>query len=199
MNGQEEQNKNNLAEARANGLSNPNTSASTDSGNPKERLEAARNLSANKTQNASSNASDTKKRAKQMLQALSAMSLGNYVDPFMDWIFGIALCFAILKDVVDLVGLGSLPVIGTVITFFASAIIFFSLLLAGGGGKKKKWAKKYGIIIVGTLLEFLFGLNFLPVETCVVIAVYGLTLIERKEAAEEQEQQAEGKPRESFA
>ncbi len=128
-----------------------------------------------------------------------AISLMNYIDPFWDWIFGIALSFAILKDIVDLVGLGSLPVIGTLITFFASSIIFFALLLAGGGGKKKRWAKKYGILIAGTIIEFIFGIDFLPIETCVVIIVYGLTLMERRESEEDEQKQQAEIAQESFA
>lgn len=134
-------------------------------------------------------ASKRKEIKKRMSKVISAMSLSNYIRPFDDWVFGIALSFAILKDISDLTGLGSLPVIGTIITFFVSAIIFFSLLIAGSGSKKnlaKNLVKKYGTLAIGTLVEFIFGIDFLPIETCVVILTFFFVLRERQETAEEQ-------------
>lgn len=176
----------------------------------KDRLEKARQESAaKKTAAASSVAKDIvgrrkeiKKRAKQVLLSLS---LANHIDPLWDWIFGIALSFAILKDIVDLVGLGSLPVVGTLITFFASSVIFFALLLAGSGAKNKTkgYLKKYGTLAIGTMIEFVFGIDFLPIETCVVVLTYVFVLQERQEEAMEKEaeknQQAEMESQESFA
>jgi hypothetical protein len=125
------------------------------------------------------NARQTKE---QITASFKLISLGKYMDPFMDWMYGIALTLAILKDISDFVGLGSLPVIGTLITFSVSFIIGMIMFLTGSGMKKrfvKALLKRYGALIIGSLLEMLFGLNFFPIETCMIIIVFYLTLRER--------------------
>lgn len=90
-------------------------------------------------------------------------------------IFAIGL--ALLKDLLDYVGIGSLPAVGTVITFIfviAIAMILFlaapkyftgnMIMLLGGGGVE----------------SFLFGLNFLPILTATVLAIYIKMIIKRK-------------------
>jgi hypothetical protein len=112
-----------------------------------------------------------------------AASLLKHMNLFNDWLFAIAMIVAVLKDLLDYVGIGSLPAIGTVVTLCASILIGFIILLAGGGGKKQM--AKYLILIAGTLIEMLFGLNFIPGETGMVIAIYIVVLMDRKIAAEE--------------
>lgn len=116
----------------------------------------------------------------------NAVSLMKYFDPFMDWFYGIALCLAIFKDISDFVGLGSLPVIGTLITFAVSFTIGLIMFLTGSGGKRgnakrivKSLAKRYGTLVAGTGVEMFFGLNFFPIETAMVAVVFYLTLQER--------------------
>jgi hypothetical protein len=56
------------------------------------------------------------------------------------------------------------------------------MLLVGSGNKKKAVSgmfKKGGLILGGTLVEFLPGLDFLPIETLTVAGIYYLTLVER--------------------
>jgi len=123
-----------------------------------------------------------------------AVSLMKYFDPFMDWLFGIALCFALFKDVSDFVGIGSLPVIGTLVTFAVSFIIGMIMFITGSGGKRgnakrivKSLAKRYGTLAAGTGVEMFFGLNFFPIETAIVVIVFYLTLKERMLAAKEEQ------------
>ena len=116
------------------------------------------------------------------MASFKLISLGKYMDPFMDWLFGIALTLAIFKDISDFVGLGSLPLIGTLITFAVSFIIGMIMFITGSGMKKrivKALLKKYGVLIFGSFLEMFFGLNFFPIETFMVIIVFYLTLRER--------------------
>jgi hypothetical protein len=125
---------------------------------------------------------NAKQTKAQIMASFKLISLGKYIDPFMDWLYGIALTLAIFKDISDFIGLGSLPVIGTLITFAVSFIIGMIMFLTGSGMKKrivKSLAKRYGVLIIGSLLEMLFGLNFFPIETSVVIIVFYLTLRER--------------------
>ena len=83
-----------------------------------------------------------------------------------------ALMVAILKDLLDLVLIGSLPGIGTIVTFTFSLLIFFLLMLSGSS-KSYSTSKKGMILLGGTLTEgILFGLNFLPIETLTVLAIY---------------------------
>lgn len=157
----------------------------------KARLEAARQAgttekiktAAGTAKSIARNRKEIKKRAQQVL---SSMSLSRYVDPWKDWLFGIALIFAMLKDIMDFTGLGMF------FTIFASIIIFFALFLAGSGGKKNTAAsfiKKYGTLAIGTVIEFIFGIDFLPLETLIVVLVYFFTLQERQ--AEETEAESD--------
>lgn len=118
------------------------------------------------------------------------LALIKHFDPFWDWLYGIALSAALLKDIVDLVGIGSLPVIGTVITLMAT-ITIFAVMLITGNFFKKRWAKKIGVVFLGTAVEIIFGLNFLPVETAVVIIVFYLALDDRRKAAEAVKEKAQ--------
>jgi len=127
----------------------------------------------------------------------NAVSLMKYFDPFMDWLFGIALCFALFKDISDFVGLGSLPVIGTLVTFGVSFIIGMIMFITGSGGKRgnakrviKSLAKRYGTLVAGTGVEMFFGLNFFPIETAMVVVVFYLTLQERMLADKEEKMTA---------
>ncbi len=97
---------------------------------------------------------------------------------------------AILKDLLDFVAIGSLPAIGTIVTICFSIAIFFLLLFS----KKNKELddmrliiRKAVVPICGTVAEgFIFGLNFLPIETMVVYIIYYMD----KHSANEQIKQA---------
>lgn len=83
-----------------------------------------------------------------------------------------ALFVAALKDVLDFMLIGSLPGLGSVITFCFSLFIFFLLLMAGSG-QKYSLTKKGIVLLIGTAAEgFLFGLNFLPLEVITVVIIY---------------------------
>ncbi|MDD5083867.1 MAG: hypothetical protein PHT88_02920 [Candidatus Moranbacteria bacterium] len=83
-----------------------------------------------------------------------------------------ALCVAILKDLLDLVFIGSLPGLGTIITLCFSILIFFLLMLSGSG-QRYSLAKKSLILLIGTLTEgVLIGINMLPIETMTVLFIY---------------------------
>lgn len=89
-----------------------------------------------------------------------------------------ALIVAMLKDLLDFTGIGSLPGIGFVVTLCFTFLIFMLLLLFTGKNKStlrkmETMAQRAGILIGGGLFEGLFfGANLLPVETGMVIAIY---------------------------
>ena len=106
-----------------------------------------------------------------------------------DWPFWFAIFAALLKDISDYVGIGSLPAIGTVITICCSIFIGFMMLLGGSTGKRRtaqKVMRKFLVLSGGTLIELLFGINFLPIETLTILVIYFMFLAERKQAAEEE-------------
>ncbi len=100
-------------------------------------------------------------------------------------IYGTAMILAGLKDLLDLPLIGSLPAIGTVITFCVSIAIAFILMFDGNYGLQRKVArrltKRFLVLIAGTMIEgFLFGLNFFPFEMFTVFIIYWMALADRK-------------------
>lgn len=94
-------------------------------------------------------------------------------------------CIALLKDLLDLVGLGSLPGIGTVVTFcFGFLIWMLMTLFDRSGGKSNTKMARSLVLLFASLVEALgFGLNFLPIETLTIVALY----IMARRAAEKEE------------
>lgn len=102
-------------------------------------------------------------------------------------IYGIAFSLALFKDLLDLAFIGSLPAIGTIITFCISIAIGFVLLFDGISSSQRKVArrmtKKFLVLIAGTLAEgILFGLNFFPIETFTVFIIFWMSLMERRKS-----------------
>ncbi|OGI29628.1 MAG: hypothetical protein A2288_02010 [Candidatus Moranbacteria bacterium RIFOXYA12_FULL_44_15] len=135
------------------------------------------------------------KNAKNLIKSATPggfLSLLFQISIFSDWMFGLAIFAAVLKDLVDFTGLGSFPGIGTVITFCISIFIGFMMLLgsftSGTGRVQHKVIRSWLILIAGTTAELLFGLNFLPIETLTALFVYMLVLAERKGGKETQKQ-----------
>jgi hypothetical protein len=124
-----------------------------------------------------------------------AMGLMKSFDPLLDWMFGIALTLAMLKDVLDFVGFGSFPAIGTAVTLCISFTIGLIMFITGSRGISKAargMIKRFAVLAAGTGTELFFGLNFFPVETAVVIVVFYMTLRDRAidREKEEKEKQA---------
>ncbi len=81
---------------------------------------------------------------------------------------------ALLKDLLDLVFIGSLPGIGTIITLCFTGLIWMLLTLFdhSGGKGNKQVARGIVIILFGLVEAIGFGLNFLPIETLIVVVLY---------------------------
>ncbi|MDX9913580.1 MAG: hypothetical protein RBS77_03310 [Candidatus Moranbacteria bacterium] len=119
------------------------------------------------------------KKAKDMVMAPTEIRATDVL------IYGLAVSLALFKDILDLAFIGSLPAIGTVITFCISIAIGFILLLGGVSVSRRKVARRmtrrFLILIAGTLVEgIFFGLNFFPVETMTVLIIYWMELADRK-------------------
>jgi len=114
-------------------------------------------------------------------------SLYKYIET-EDYIFvGMAFAVALLKDISDFPGIGSLPLIGTAVTLMATIFIGAAMYLAGAKGqrKSKMFFQRALAYISGTGAEFIFGLDFLPIETLMVGYLYYLLLKERAESKKE--------------
>ncbi|EKE25140.1 MAG: hypothetical protein ACD_5C00274G0001 [uncultured bacterium] len=153
-----------------------------DQANHSDRLNRARQGNPG-NKNEAEKAKDLVQDAVNMATPTGIVSLLKHIDFLGDIPYVAAMGAAILKDGSDLVLIGSLPGIGTVISICASIFIFMMMLLVGAGEKRKMAMgilKKGMIIFAGTLLEFIPGLNFVPIETLTIFVVYCMTLSERK-------------------
>lgn len=83
---------------------------------------------------------------------------------------------ALLKDLLDLVFIGSFPGIAVVVTFFFSFLIWILLLLfdRSGGRQNRLIIRGLVVIFFGLVEALAFGLNFLPIETLTVVVLYSL-------------------------
>lgn len=83
---------------------------------------------------------------------------------------------ALLKDLLDLAGVGSLPGIGTVVTLCFTFLIWTLLTVFDRSGGKQNIKMTRGLILVAVgLVEGIgFGLNFLPIQTLTIVALYQL-------------------------
>jgi len=84
------------------------------------------------------------------------------------------MMIALLKDILDLAGIGSLPGIGTIVTLCFTFFIWMLLTLFdhSGGKSSKKAARGLVLVSIGLVEGIGFGLNFLPIETITVVLLY---------------------------
>jgi hypothetical protein len=106
---------------------------------------------------------------------------------FSDWMYVLALFAAILKDLLDFAeASGFLYILVFITTFLTSIFIALMMLLGsfsnGSGRAQQKIIRSWLILLGGTTIELLFGINFLPIETLTVLIIYGFALLARKEA-----------------
>jgi F0F1-type ATP synthase assembly protein I len=99
------------------------------------------------------------------------------VDVSSDISYFLAIGFAALKDLLDFVGIGSLPVLGTIVTLMFGGIIAILIIKAN----PKKITRNMLLLFGGTATEALLpGLNLLPVMTGTVVGIYVKIMAERK-------------------
>lgn len=93
------------------------------------------------------------------------------------WGYKFALGWAILKDLLDLVGF-SLPVLSFIVATMFGVAIFISLYLAKTNRSLFE-IRRIAIFIVGYLVEaFGFGLNFFPIEVATVLLIFLIDKLE---------------------
>lgn len=153
----------------------------------------ADNLNASRADSLKNSAGNARKNIQTAKNAANVASLMQYIDPFMDWLFGIALAFAILKDILDILNTALIAAGGVgwflimLFTGACSLAIFFIMLITGASGKTgmaKGIAKRIVALLVATGAEMIPGIGLLPMESIVVIIILWMTLAERKTAAQ---------------
>lgn len=84
---------------------------------------------------------------------------------------------ALFKDLLDFVLIGSLPGIGSVVTLCFGFLIWILMFVfdRSGGRSNNKIARSLTLVGFSMVESFGFGLNFLPIETFTVIALYIMT------------------------
>ncbi len=96
--------------------------------------------------------------------------------------FGFVL--AIFKDMLDLAFVGSIPVLGTLVTAMVSSGIILILMVHGlGAGHRRvrRTLRRVGVIAAASLIEgFFFGLNFVPLETIAMAVTYHMVRRDRR-------------------
>ncbi len=107
------------------------------------------------------------------------------IQPSKVLYFGLA-AIALLKDLLDFAGIGSLPGIGTVVTMcFAFLIWILMTVFDRSGGKSNRVMGRSLVLLFASLVEDIgFSLNFLPIETLTVIVLYTMA----RKAAKQEEQ-----------
>lgn len=89
-------------------------------------------------------------------------------------LYGGVAAIALLKDMLDLAMIGSLPGIGTIVTICFTFLIWILLAVFDRSGGSKNLQITRGLVLAGVAaVEGLgFGLNFLPIQTFTVIFLY---------------------------
>jgi hypothetical protein len=160
----------------------------------KQNLEQARNDDKEATKQDGSASEKNRKNNKKRKSIKEAISLVTSIlssIEIRDVFFVVAIMAAMLKDISDYVAIGSLPLIGTALTLMASITIIVGMLVSGSYKSRKKnkalkgSIKKWMILGGGTLMEIVFGINFLPMETITALLTFGLTLMERARIKQE--------------
>jgi hypothetical protein len=108
-------------------------------------------------------------------QAQSSARGGKFTGVKPSLLLYLGLFFiAFLKDLLDFVGLGSLPGLGTVVTICFSFLIWMLMTLfdRSGGKSNKKMARGLVLIFFSLVEALFFGLNFLPIQSVTVVVLY---------------------------
>lgn len=163
----------------------------------KAELERVRN----KYEEIKEKARDTKKIGKEMktlakksVTPFGFLSLLSNSNILYDWTYALAFIMAFLKDISDWFIIGSFPLIGTTITILTSIFIGFMMLLAnfleGDRSVFQKTLMRYIALGIGTIIEFIFALNFFPWQLFTVAFIFFMALAARENQKRVIEQEA---------
>lgn len=95
------------------------------------------------------------------------------IDFLADLPYIFAIIVAVAKDLSDFIGIGSLPLIGTLVTLMALCLLSLLVFLA----KPADFLKNFGVLFGGTAVDMIPVLNLFPALTAAAIYVYGKKII----------------------
>lgn len=147
---------------------------SNEEGSHSERLAAAR-------KDGIVDAAKTAKDLAAVATPAGALSLMKQINLMSDMPYVAAMGAALLKDLLDFVA-GPTVILSVLFSILCSIFIFMMMLLVGSTGKKKgasKFLSKIGILGAGGIADSIPGIDFLPIETATVAAIYFMELVER--------------------
>ena len=128
------------------------------------------------------------KKLAKLATPVGLFSLLFQMSLFKDWMYGIALFFAILKDILNFIEVTGVGYIFVIVATLCCSIFIGMMMLLGkmvNGSVSQKQGKiilSWLILLGATIVELIPGLNFIPEETFAVIFIYILMLSDRKEA-----------------
>jgi hypothetical protein len=136
-----------------------------------------------------------KKKINKAIHALTHWF--EYIEWSTDGIVLIPLFFAVVKDILDWIGF-SLPVLNEALNFSImgfSALVFVFIGASSGKSQHVKAgirsSMKWFVLLAGTTIEEIFGINFLPIESLSIVIAFVLVIWERMEAEPSVEQKKE--------
>lgn len=132
----------------------------------------------------------TAKNLAETATPVGAASLLKQINLLTDMPYVAAFGAALLKDLLDLV-LAETIILPIIFSMMCGIFILMMLQLAGSDSGKTKRARRFAkspmgkrilAIIAGTIAEMIPGLDFVPIESALVVFIYVLALIDRKKA-----------------
>jgi hypothetical protein len=142
-----------------------------------DRLAAARKGGVNET-------AKVAKDLASVATPVGALSLLKQINFLGDMPYIAAMGAAMLKDLLDFVAAPTI-ILSALFSALCTIFIFMMMLLVGSGGKKKvanNLLKKVAILGTGGIADSIPGIDFFPIESITVVAIYVMVLIERKNA-----------------
>ncbi len=145
-----------------------------------------------KKYNTGKNKGQVKKMAEDVKDLAKNASPVGFISLLMqanlasDWMYGLALMAAVFKDLLDLFEVTGFwyatVILMTLLTsiFIALMMILGNAVNKSGGRKSQKMIKSWLILLFGTTVEMIFGIDFLPIETLTVLIIYALLLSHRR-------------------
>lgn len=124
----------------------------------------------------------------------------HHTEMLIDWLFVLSLTFSILKDISDpinnaLIAAGGtgLPILFAFSTLASSFILFTTIISSSvqksGGRLKYRILQKILMILVGYVVESIPLLSIMPWESIITFRIFWMTLKERRDQFESENQQ----------
>ena len=125
------------------------------------------------------NARANQAQAENMSLAQSVQAPVERKEPLIDMLkdipYFLAIILAIAKDVADFFGIGSSPVVGTLITILVMITIALLVFLAA----PPEFFHNFMLLFGGTTIETIPMINLLPVLTGAVVYIYVRKILQR--------------------